>query len=83
MDPPRDLNRWPPAKEKTLAKQTAQCASQDLLGVCLNGHLADSTIGKDLARLMAASAESGSGRATGAGLRARLDRWTASGRGPR
>jgi hypothetical protein len=37
-----------------------QCTEQDLLGIYLNDHLAGATVGLDLARRMAASAEPGS-----------------------
>ncbi len=47
-----------------MAATTAPTATQDLLGVYLNDHLAGATLGMELARRMTASAEPGSDRAT-------------------
>jgi hypothetical protein len=43
-----------------MATKTAQRTEQDLLGVYLNDHLAGATVGLELARRMAASAEQAS-----------------------
>ena len=47
-----------------MAAKTAQRTEQDLLGVYLNDHLVGATMGLELARRMAASAEPGSEPAT-------------------
>ncbi len=47
-----------------MTTKTARRAEQDLLGVYLNDHLAGATVGLELVRRMAASAEPGSDTAT-------------------
>jgi hypothetical protein len=54
----------PRGKEKMMVTKTTQHTEQDLLGVYLNDHLAGATVGLELARRMAASAEPGAESAT-------------------